>query len=74
LTVLSQTGSPDATFVGFDGDSEFEDGMSFDDYGYASDSDLEDEEDAKANQMPPNDVTAVLEGKSVKTKVQHRKS
>lgn len=60
---MSRTGSPDATFVGFDGDSESEDGIAFGDYGYASDSDLEDKDEAKASQMPPSDVTAVLESK-----------
>lgn len=60
---MSRTRSPDATFVGFDGDPAFEDGIAFDDYGYASDIDLEDEEEAKASQMPPSDVTAVLESK-----------
>jgi hypothetical protein len=63
LIVLSRTGSPDTTFVDFDGDSEFEDGMAFDDYGYASDSDLEDEEEDKASQMPLIDGTAVLKSK-----------
>ncbi|KAG1846633.1 hypothetical protein F4604DRAFT_1936298 [Suillus subluteus] len=35
--------------------SAFEDGMALDDYGYASDSDLEDEE-VKASQTPPSDL------------------
>ncbi|KAG0697502.1 hypothetical protein DFH29DRAFT_1003678 [Suillus ampliporus] len=60
----SRTGSTDATFVDFDGDSAFEDGMALDDYGYASDSDLgdEEEEEEKAGQTPVSDETAVLEG------------
>lgn len=37
--------------------------MAFDDYGYASDSDLEDEEEDKASQMPLIDGTAVLKSK-----------
>jgi hypothetical protein len=45
--VLSKTESSqaDATFVDFVGDPEFEDDMPLDDYGYGSDSDLEDEEE-----------------------------
>ncbi|KAG2114186.1 uncharacterized protein F5147DRAFT_678317 [Suillus discolor] len=60
--LLSRTGSPDATFVDFDGGSEFEDGIALDDYGYTSDSDLEDEEEEKASQTPPGDVSSVLKG------------
>ncbi|KAG1808002.1 uncharacterized protein BJ212DRAFT_1385004 [Suillus subaureus] len=44
--LLSRARSPDATF----------DGMTLDDYGYASDSDLEDEEEVKASQTPPSDL------------------
>ncbi|KAG1818191.1 uncharacterized protein BJ212DRAFT_1480008 [Suillus subaureus] len=62
LTVLSRTGPPDATFVDFDDDSAFEDGMGFDDYGYASDSDLEDEDVEKASQTPVRSETATPEG------------
>ncbi|KAG0706116.1 hypothetical protein DFH29DRAFT_996270 [Suillus ampliporus] len=60
----SRTGSTDATLVDFDGGSAFEDGMALDDYAYASDSDLEDEEEGegKAGQTPVSDETAVLEG------------
>jgi hypothetical protein len=54
--LLSRAGSPDATFVDFDGGSVFEDGMALDDYGYTSDSDLEDEEEVKASQMPASDL------------------
>lgn len=45
--MLSKTESSqaDATFVDFVGDPEFEDDMPLDDYGYGSDSDLEDEEE-----------------------------
>ncbi|KAG1882435.1 hypothetical protein F4604DRAFT_1744063, partial [Suillus subluteus] len=50
--LLSRTGPPDATFVDFDDGSVFEDGVTLDDYGYASDSDLEDEEVEKASQTP----------------------
>lgn len=53
--LLSRTGPPDATFVDFDGSSAFEDGMALDDYGYASDSDLEDEEVETASQTLTND-------------------
>ncbi|KAG1774644.1 hypothetical protein EV702DRAFT_1200228 [Suillus placidus] len=60
--LLSRTGSPDATFVDLDNGSAFEDDMAFDDYGYASDSDLEDEEDEKASQTPVSDETAATEG------------
>ncbi|KAG2102869.1 uncharacterized protein F5147DRAFT_654944 [Suillus discolor] len=60
--LLSRTGSSDATFVDFRGGSEFEDGITLDDYGYGSDSDLEDEEEVKANHTPPNDVTTILKG------------
>ncbi|KAG1789552.1 uncharacterized protein HD556DRAFT_1493122 [Suillus plorans] len=61
--LLSRTGSPqDATFVDFGDGSEFEDGITLDDYGYGSDSDLEDEEEVKANPTPPSDVTTVLKG------------
>ncbi|KAG1854123.1 hypothetical protein C8R48DRAFT_776914 [Suillus tomentosus] len=60
--LLSRTGSPDATFVDFDGGSEFADGIALDDYGYTSDSDLEDEEEEKASQTPPSDVSSVLKG------------
>ncbi|KAG2047098.1 hypothetical protein BDR06DRAFT_976984 [Suillus hirtellus] len=60
--LLSRTGSPDATFVDFGDGSEFEDGIPLDDYGYGSDSDLEDEEEVKAIHTPPSDVTTVLEG------------
>ncbi|KAG1789703.1 uncharacterized protein HD556DRAFT_1538081 [Suillus plorans] len=59
---MSRTGSPDATFVDFGDGSEFEDGITLDDYGYGSDSDLEDEEEVKANPTPPSDVTTVLKG------------
>ncbi|KAG1794268.1 uncharacterized protein BJ212DRAFT_1490142 [Suillus subaureus] len=54
--LLSRARSPDATFVDFDGGSAFDDGMALDDYGYASDSDLEDEEEVKASQTPPSDI------------------
>ncbi|KAG1882433.1 hypothetical protein F4604DRAFT_1744055, partial [Suillus subluteus] len=53
--LLSRTAPPDATFVDFDSGSAFEDGMTLDDYGYASDSDLEDEEVEKASQTLTND-------------------
>ncbi|KAG1899616.1 uncharacterized protein F5891DRAFT_1189426 [Suillus fuscotomentosus] len=53
--LLSRTGSPDATFVDFDGGSEFEDGITLDDYGYASDSDLEDEEEDRNISESEND-------------------
>lgn len=58
----SGTGSPDATFVDFDGGSAYEDGMALDDYGYDSDSDLEEEEEEEAIQTPDSDETAVLKG------------
>ncbi|KAG1723782.1 uncharacterized protein EDB91DRAFT_1063214 [Suillus paluster] len=64
--LLSRTGPSDVTFVDFDGGSVFEDGMALDDYGYASDSDLEDEEEEKekTGQKPVSDETAVLEDMS----------
>jgi hypothetical protein len=49
--------------VDFDGGSTFEDGMTLDDYGYASDSDLEDDEVEDASQSPVSDGTATHEGK-----------
>lgn len=59
----SRTGLPDATFVDFEGGSAFEDGMALDDYGYASDSDLEDDEDDDgASQMSVCDEAATLGG------------
>ncbi|KAG2143602.1 hypothetical protein DEU56DRAFT_979293 [Suillus clintonianus] len=58
--ISSRAGSPDTTFVDFDGSSAFEDGIALDDYGYASDSDLDDEEEEKAGQMPLSEDTAVL--------------
>ncbi|KAG2054174.1 hypothetical protein BDR06DRAFT_955787 [Suillus hirtellus] len=65
--LLSRTGSPDATFVDFDGGSEFEDGIALDDYGYTSDSDLEDEEEEKASQKPPSDVSSALKGNIIES-------
>ncbi|KAG2028486.1 hypothetical protein BDR03DRAFT_1078038, partial [Suillus americanus] len=59
--LLSRTGSPDATFVDLDSGSAFEDDMAFDDYGYASDSDLEDDDDDEASQTPVSDETAAIE-------------
>ncbi|KAG2117654.1 hypothetical protein BD769DRAFT_1777983 [Suillus cothurnatus] len=57
--LLSRTGPSDATFVDFDDGSVFEDGMALDDYGYASDSDLEDEDDDEASQTQVSDkITA----------------
>lgn len=58
----SRTAPPDATLVDFDGGSAFEDGMTLDDYGYASDSDLEDDEVEDASQSPVSDGTATHEG------------
>lgn len=58
----SRTAPPDATLVDFDGGSTFEDGMTLDDYGYASDSDLEDDEVEDASQSPVSDGTATHEG------------
>lgn len=63
MTVSSRTAPPDATLVDFDGGSAFEDGMTLDDYGYASDSDLEDDEVEDASQSPVSDGTAAHEGK-----------
>jgi hypothetical protein len=53
---LSRAESPDTTFVDFDGGSVFEDGMAHDDYRYTFDSNLEDEEEVKASQMPASDL------------------
>ncbi|KAG1722910.1 hypothetical protein EDB19DRAFT_1765883, partial [Suillus lakei] len=58
----SRTGPSDATFVDFDGSSALEDSIALDDYGYASDSDLEDDEEEKAGQTPVSDESAVLVG------------
>ncbi|KAG2143597.1 hypothetical protein DEU56DRAFT_910729 [Suillus clintonianus] len=60
--LLSGTGSPDATFVDFDGGSAYEDGVALDDYGYDSDSDLEEEEEKEAIQTPDSDETVVHKG------------
>jgi hypothetical protein len=53
---LSKAGSPDSTFVDFDGGSVFKDGIALDDYRYTSDSSLEDEEEVKASQTTPSDL------------------
>lgn len=58
----SRTAPPDATLVDFDGGSAFEDGMTLDDYGYASDSDLEDDEVEDGSQSPVSDGTSTHEG------------
>ncbi|KAG2157665.1 uncharacterized protein EDB93DRAFT_1246732 [Suillus bovinus] len=57
--LLSRTEGPDAALVEFDGGSVFEHGMALDDYGYASDSDLEDEKFGKVEKA---NQTTVLEG------------
>lgn len=64
----SRTGLPDATFVDFEGGSALEDGMALDDYGYASDSDLEDDEDDDgASQMSVCDEAATLGGNTIQS-------
>lgn len=58
----SRTGPPDATLVDFDDSSAFEDGMALDDYGYASDSDLEDDEVENTSRMSVSEGTATPDG------------
>ncbi|OJA09740.1 hypothetical protein AZE42_09938 [Rhizopogon vesiculosus] len=61
MTVLSKVESSDPTFIDFDDGSALEDNT-LDDYGYASDSDLEDEEEEQASQTQASDETIVTEG------------
>ncbi|OAX33214.1 hypothetical protein K503DRAFT_804550 [Rhizopogon vinicolor AM-OR11-026] len=58
--LLSKVESSDSTFIDFDDDSALEDNA-LDDYGYASDSDLEDEEEEQASQTQANDEAIVTE-------------
>ena len=64
--VLSKTESSDATFVDFDCGSIFEGDMVPDNYGYESDSDLEDEVEGQASQMSASDKTVDPDGKRLK--------
>lgn len=57
--------SSDATIVDFDRGSIFE-GDVPDNYGYESDSDLEDEVEGQASQMSASDKTVVPDGKRLK--------
>jgi len=64
MSVLSKTGSSDATFVDFECDPAFENAVALDDYGYGSDSDLEDDdEDEQLGQTHASDKTLGLEGR-----------
>jgi len=60
---LSKTESSDNSFVDFDCGLAFQDDVALDDYGYGSDSDLEDEEEGQLGQTQASDDTLGLHGR-----------